>query len=193
MANIKQQKKRIRTAERQRLENLRYKSTTKTLFRRLEAAVNASETDVAQATHKELTSLIDRACTKNVFHSNTAARKKARAARMLIAEPVKETKATRRPKKKAAPRTAKAATAKTTKAAEAKAAASTEATAADATAAVATEDAPAAEVKKPAAKKPVAKKPAADKKDAAEKKPAAKKPAAKKDETQAADDAPATE
>lgn len=182
MANIKQQKKRIRTAERQRVENLRYKSTTKTLFRRLEAAVNASDTEAAQSTHKELTRLLDRASTKNVMHANTAARKKARASRMLIAEPVKETKATRRPKKKAAPRTAKVATTKTAKATDAKAAASAEATAADTEAVATTEDASAAEV----AKKPAAKKPAA-------KKPAAKKPAAKKDAEPAADEAAAAD
>ena len=36
MANIKQQKKRVRIAARQRLENLRYRSTIKTLTKRLE-------------------------------------------------------------------------------------------------------------------------------------------------------------
>ena len=39
MANIKQQKKRVRITERQREENLRYRSTVKTLTKRLEAAV----------------------------------------------------------------------------------------------------------------------------------------------------------
>ena len=39
MANIKQQKKRIRIAADQRLENLRYRSTIKTLTKRLAAAV----------------------------------------------------------------------------------------------------------------------------------------------------------
>ena len=38
MANIKQQKKRVQIASRQRLENLRYRSTIKTLFKRLETA-----------------------------------------------------------------------------------------------------------------------------------------------------------
>ena len=39
MPNIQQQKKRVRIAERQRDENLRYRSTVKTLTKRLEAAV----------------------------------------------------------------------------------------------------------------------------------------------------------
>ena len=38
MANIKQQKKRVGTASRQRLENLRYRSTVKTLAKRLDGA-----------------------------------------------------------------------------------------------------------------------------------------------------------
>ena len=38
MPNIQQQIKRVRIAEREREENLRYRSTVKTLTRRLEAA-----------------------------------------------------------------------------------------------------------------------------------------------------------
>jgi len=37
--NIRQQEKRVRIAARQRLENLRYRSTIKTLARRLDDAV----------------------------------------------------------------------------------------------------------------------------------------------------------
>ena len=45
MANITQQKKRIRTAADQRLENLRYRSTIKTLTKRLAAAVEDGDAD----------------------------------------------------------------------------------------------------------------------------------------------------
>ena len=41
MPNIKQQKKRVRTAAEERLENLRYQSTIKTLAKRLAATVEA--------------------------------------------------------------------------------------------------------------------------------------------------------
>ncbi len=87
MANIKQQKKRIRTASRQRMENLRYRSTIKTMTVTLQRQVNASDKDGAAATHRELVRLLDRAIARNVLHANTAARKKARAARILISEP----------------------------------------------------------------------------------------------------------
>ena len=48
MANIQQQKKRVRITERQREENLRYRSTVKTLTKRLEAAVSEGDTDAVE-------------------------------------------------------------------------------------------------------------------------------------------------
>jgi small subunit ribosomal protein S20 len=83
MPNIKQQKKRVGIAARERLENLRYRSTVKTLTRRLEAAVRNGEKDRAQAEHRELVRWIDRAAARGALHRNTAARRKARAAKLL--------------------------------------------------------------------------------------------------------------
>jgi small subunit ribosomal protein S20 len=83
MPNIKQQKKRVGIAARQRLENLRYRSTVKTLTRRLEAAVRNGENDRAQTEHRELVRWIDRAAAHGALHRNTAARRKARAAKLL--------------------------------------------------------------------------------------------------------------
>jgi small subunit ribosomal protein S20 len=85
MANIKQQKKRVGIASRQRLENLRYRSTIKTLAKRLETAV-ADGDDAAVATeHRELVRTIDKAAARGALHKNTAARKKAQAARVVSA------------------------------------------------------------------------------------------------------------
>ena len=83
MPNIKQQEKRVRSAARQRLENLRYRSTVKTLTKRLEASVSSGETERAAAEHRELVHWIDRAAARGALHKNTAARRKARAARLL--------------------------------------------------------------------------------------------------------------
>jgi small subunit ribosomal protein S20 len=83
MPNIKQQKKRVRSASRERLENLRYRSTVKTLTRRLEAAVESGETERASAEHRELVRWIDRAAARGALHRNTAARRKAQAARLI--------------------------------------------------------------------------------------------------------------
>jgi small subunit ribosomal protein S20 len=83
MANIKQQKKRVRIQDRQRSENLRYRSTIKTLTKRLEAAVSDGDADRIAAEHRELVRTIDRAATRGALHQNTAARKKSRASRLV--------------------------------------------------------------------------------------------------------------
>ncbi|HUG63840.1 MAG TPA: 30S ribosomal protein S20 [Gaiellaceae bacterium] len=82
MANIKQQKKRVGIQERQRGENLRYRSTIKTLTKRLEAAVSDGDAERIATEHRELVRTIDRAATRGALHRNTAARKKSRAARL---------------------------------------------------------------------------------------------------------------
>jgi len=82
MANITQQKKRIRTAAHQRLENLRYRSTIKTLTKRLQAAAEDGDQDRVAADHRELVRTIDRAAARGALHRNTAARKKSQAAKI---------------------------------------------------------------------------------------------------------------
>jgi small subunit ribosomal protein S20 len=83
MANIKQQKKRVRTAARERLENLRYRSTIKTLTKRLQSAVEDGDSERIAAEHRELQQWIDRAAAQGAIHRNLAARKKAQAARIV--------------------------------------------------------------------------------------------------------------
>jgi len=82
MANIKQQKKRVETASRQRLENLRYRSTIKTLTKRLEKVAQEGGNTVADE-HRELVRWIDRAASRGALHRNAAARKKSQAARLV--------------------------------------------------------------------------------------------------------------
>lgn len=83
MPNIKQQIKRVRVGERQHDENLRYRSTVKTLTRRLESAVADGDAEKTAGEHRELVRLIDKAAARGALHKNTAARKKARAARLV--------------------------------------------------------------------------------------------------------------
>ncbi len=80
MANIASQKKRIARTERERQENLRFRSSVKTYFRRLEAAVSGGDAEKVAAEHKALVSHIDKAVQKGALHRNTGARKKSRAA-----------------------------------------------------------------------------------------------------------------
>jgi small subunit ribosomal protein S20 len=83
MPNIKQQKKRVRIAARQRLENLRYRSTVKTLSRRLRAAVDDGDAATVAEEHRNLVRWIDRAASRGALHRNAAARKKAQADRLV--------------------------------------------------------------------------------------------------------------
>lgn len=87
MANIKQQKKRVRIQSRQRLENLRYRSTVKTLTKRLEAAVAEGDAEQVSAEHRELVRTIDKATSRGALHRNTAARKKSQAAKIAAGTP----------------------------------------------------------------------------------------------------------
>jgi small subunit ribosomal protein S20 len=86
MPNIQQQKKRVLIATRQRNENLHYRSTIKTLTKRLEAAVAAGDADTIATEHLALVRLIDKSASNGAIHKNTAGRKKAQAAR-LVATP----------------------------------------------------------------------------------------------------------
>jgi small subunit ribosomal protein S20 len=82
MANIASQEKRIRRAERERLENRNRTSQVKTWFHRLEEAVGAGDAARADEEHRMLVSRIDKAVKSGALHRNNAARKKAAAARL---------------------------------------------------------------------------------------------------------------
>jgi small subunit ribosomal protein S20 len=83
MPNIKQQKKRVRTAAQERLENVRYRSTVKTLARRLRDAVQDGDTERIATAHVRLVRSIDKAAARGALHRNTAARRKAQAAKLI--------------------------------------------------------------------------------------------------------------
>jgi small subunit ribosomal protein S20 len=84
MPNIKQQRKRVRIATEERLENLRYRSTIKTLTKRLATAVGDGDGDAGavESEHRALVKLIDRAVSRGALHRNAAARKKSQAAKI---------------------------------------------------------------------------------------------------------------
>ena len=83
MPNIKQQEKRVRIAQRERAENLRYRSTVKTLTKRLVAAVEDGDAARIADEHRALVRMVDKAASRGALHANTAARKKAQAARLV--------------------------------------------------------------------------------------------------------------
>ena len=88
MATNKSAKKRIYTNERNRLKNCFYKSSVKTLtksfLKYLEVYKSSKDLEDKEKVKKTLNSiysLIDKGTKKNVFHKNTAARKKAQLTR----------------------------------------------------------------------------------------------------------------
>jgi small subunit ribosomal protein S20 len=86
MPNIKQQEKRVRQSARQRMENLRWRSTAKTLMRRLEEAAKEGDKTAVSERHRELVRWLDRAAAHGALHRNTASRRKSQAARVAAGE-----------------------------------------------------------------------------------------------------------
>jgi small subunit ribosomal protein S20 len=82
MPNIQQQKKRVRIAAEERIENLRYTSSIKTLSKRLQTVVAEGDSAAIETEHKSLVKLIDRAVARGALHKNAGARKKSQAARL---------------------------------------------------------------------------------------------------------------
>lgn len=90
MANNKSSKKRIKTNKRNKFQNRFYKSSIQTLIKGFLKKIKAYKTSKNPEIEKQLKknlgsiySLIDKATKKNIFHKNTAARKKSRLALSL--------------------------------------------------------------------------------------------------------------
>lgn len=85
MPNIKQQARRVARTERERLENLRWRSAAKTLRRRLEASIEDGDADAIAESHSAYVRWVDKAAARRAIHPNHAARKKSQAARLVAA------------------------------------------------------------------------------------------------------------
>ena len=90
MANSKSAEKRIEINNRNRLQNKYYKTSVRTLiklfFQTLKIYQDSKTSENKEKLQNILSSvysLIDKGTTKNVFHKNTAARKKAKLAAYL--------------------------------------------------------------------------------------------------------------
>ena len=78
MANIKSAKKRVLTAERNRLKNVAFKSSIKTAVKKVLELAKGADKDALKAALSKAYQLCDKAVSKGVLHKNTAARKKSR-------------------------------------------------------------------------------------------------------------------
>lgn len=78
MANIKSAKKRAIQAEKRRQHNASRRSMTRTLLKKVLAAIEAGNKDNAQAAYTAAVPVLDRMATKGLIHKNKAARHKSR-------------------------------------------------------------------------------------------------------------------
>ena len=77
MANIKSQKKRIRTNEIARVRNKAIRSELKTLVKHVHTAVEAGDKAAAQAAATRVYRALDKAAAKGVIHRNQASNRKS--------------------------------------------------------------------------------------------------------------------
>lgn len=80
MANIKSQKKRIKTNEKRRVRNQAYKSELKTLVRKTREAIATGDAEVATDALKVASRKLDKAVSKGIIHKNQAANRKSKLA-----------------------------------------------------------------------------------------------------------------
>ena len=85
MANINSAKKRILVNETKAARNKAIRSKVKTAIKKVAAAVAAGDKAAAQAALVAAISEIDKACTKGVYHKNTASRKVSRLSKAVNA------------------------------------------------------------------------------------------------------------
>jgi len=77
VANIKSQKKRIRTAEKARMRNKAVRSELKTAVKGVRTAAEAGDAAAAQTAASAACRLLDKAASKGVIHKNQAAKRKS--------------------------------------------------------------------------------------------------------------------
>ena len=77
MANIKSQKKRIKTAEKARIRNRAVRSELKTAVKKARLATEAGDKAEAQRLANEAGRLLDKAASKGIIHKNQAANRKS--------------------------------------------------------------------------------------------------------------------
>ncbi len=72
-----------RQGEKRRLRNKMIKSRAKTMVRDFVELVDGKKKDEAQKKLAEVSSFLDKAVSKGIYHRNTAARKKSRMSHLL--------------------------------------------------------------------------------------------------------------
>lgn len=77
MPNIKSAKKRVLVNKVKYLNNQAFKSALKTTLKKFDAAVTGGNKEEATSAYKAAVKAVDKACAKNIYHANKAARQKS--------------------------------------------------------------------------------------------------------------------
>ncbi len=85
MANLKSSKKRIRSNERKRVQNVTVRSSVKTIIKKVEQAIEQGNAQLAEEALSEASSTLDSAATKGVIRKNVSSRNKSRLAKRINA------------------------------------------------------------------------------------------------------------
>lgn len=85
MANTKSALKRIRQNEKRRVRNRKYRSTARTMVKRVRSAIESADAGSAQEAYLTAMKALQKAAAKGVIHANQAARKIGRLTKALNA------------------------------------------------------------------------------------------------------------
>ena len=83
MANMKQQIKRYKNADKKRVINTSYKTALKTAIKHVKVAVEAGNKEAAAEAYKVAASRLDASVSKGIHHKNYASRQKSRLAKLV--------------------------------------------------------------------------------------------------------------
>ncbi len=83
MANIKQQKKRVKQDAKRKQSNQIFKSGMKTSVKKVEKLVAEGNKEEAQKAFDLANKKLDKALTKGIYHKNKVARKKSQLQQMI--------------------------------------------------------------------------------------------------------------
>lgn len=83
MANIKSAKKRILVINKKTMRNKMIKTGVKTSIKKVMVAQKEGNKEQAQVALLNAVKSIDKACSKGIFHKNTASRKKSRLTKLV--------------------------------------------------------------------------------------------------------------
>jgi small subunit ribosomal protein S20 len=83
MPNTASAKKRLRQNEKRRAHNRGLRSRMRTQLRRVREAVEAGDSEKAQAEFRVASKRLDQAAAKNLIHKNAAARSKSRLSQLV--------------------------------------------------------------------------------------------------------------